>query len=187
MEGIKVSVIVPVYNVEEYVAECIESILNQSLKEIEIIIVDDCSTDNSYHICRKYETDNPDKIRLFRHEKNLGLPSARNTGLKHAKGDYIGFVDSDDFIGPDRFKDLFETAMNHDSDIVFCWTLPPEELKEGIYLDPYYSNEIMGKFLVYLSDDGFLKNYSVNVYRRLIKRELLEINHITFLEELFGQ
>ena len=92
----KISIIVPVYNVEQYLAECIESIKDQSLTDIEIILVDDGSPDNSGAICDDYARKD-DRIRVI-HKKNGGLSSARNAGLEVAIGEYIGFVDSDDWV-----------------------------------------------------------------------------------------
>ena len=97
MENIKVSVIVPVYNVEKYLHRCLDSIINQTLKEIEIICVNDCSTDSSLNILEDYK-DKEDRIIIINHQKNLRLAAARNSGMKVAKGEYISFIDSDDYI-----------------------------------------------------------------------------------------
>ena len=96
-----ISVIVPVYNVEEYLDRCIESIVNQTYKNLEILLIDDGSTDNSYNICDKWaKKDN--RIKVV-HKENGGVSSARNVGLDVATGDYIGFVDSDDYISIDMY------------------------------------------------------------------------------------
>ena len=97
--SIKVSIIVPVYNVENYLEQCLDSILNQSLKEIEVILVNDGSTDRSGAICDDYSKKDK-RIKVF-HTKNRGLSAARNKGLELASGEYIGFVDSDDYIRKD--------------------------------------------------------------------------------------
>ena len=92
----KVSIVVPIYNVEKYLKQCVESIINQTLKDIEIILVYDCSPDNCPQMCDDYaRRDN--RIKVL-HKKNGGLSSARNAGIEVATGDYIGFVDSDDYI-----------------------------------------------------------------------------------------
>jgi len=93
----KVSIIVPVYNVEKYLAKCLDSLVNQTLEDVEIIVVDDGSKDNSKQIIDEFQTKYPDKIKSFVKE-NGGLSDARNFGLDRASGDYIGFVDSDDYI-----------------------------------------------------------------------------------------
>lgn len=102
----KVSVIVPVYNTEKYIRECIESILTQTYPEIQIILVDDGSTDHSLDICKEYEGKNTN-IEVY-HQENKGVSAARNTGLKHVKGEYIFFVDSDDYILPQYIEDFMK-------------------------------------------------------------------------------
>ena len=115
----KVSVIVPIYNEGEYLANCLNSLVNQSLSDIEIIAVDDCSTDNSFKILKDYETKYPNKIRVFQNEKNRGVGYSRNVGLKNAKGTYIGFVDSDDYISKNMYEDMYNAALiNNYPDIV---------------------------------------------------------------------
>lgn len=115
---IKVSIIVPVYNVENYVARCLDSLVNQTLKEIEIIIVNDGSTDGSGEICKKYAK-RYKNIKYIK-QKNQGLSGARNTGIEVARGEYIGFVDSDDFVELDMFEFLYDNAKKHDVKIMAC-------------------------------------------------------------------
>ena len=103
---IKVSVIVPVYNVEKFIDKCLNSLVKQSLKEIEIIVVNDGTKDNSQKIIDKYVKKYPDKIKSYIKE-NGGQGSARNYGLKKASGEYIGYVDSDDFVEKDMYKKLY--------------------------------------------------------------------------------
>lgn len=111
----KVSIIVPVYNVEKYVAKCLDSIVRQDMRDIEIIIVDDGSTDGSGTICNKYAQEDS-RIRVI-HQENQGLSMARNNGIDIARGEYIGFVDSDDWIASDMYSTLYEDAVREDSDI----------------------------------------------------------------------
>lgn len=116
METIKISVIVPVYKVpEEYLRKCIESILNQSLKELEIILVDDGSPDNCGNICDEYAKKDS-RINVI-HKENEGVSSARNIGISKARGKYISFVDSDDWIENDFYEKIFEYAIDNDVDI----------------------------------------------------------------------
>ena len=112
-----VSVIIPVYNVEKYLEECIDSVLAQTYQNIEIILVDDGSTDSSGLICDRYAEKNTN-ISVI-HQKNSGLSAARNSGLNKANGDYIYFLDSDDYISADAIEKLFSIAENDKSDIVF--------------------------------------------------------------------
>lgn len=117
----KVSVIVPVYNVEAYIDKCLDSLVNQTLKDIEIIVVNDGSPDNSQKIIDKYAKKYPNKVKAYIKE-NGGLSDARNYGLKHATGEYISFVDSDDYLDDDAYEKLYNFAIKKDADIV-CFNL----------------------------------------------------------------
>ena len=114
----KVSIIVPIYNVEKYLRQCLDSIVNQTLKDIEIILVDDGSTDSCPSICDEYAS--KDKRIIVIHKENAGLGAAYNTGLDIAKGDYIGFVESDDFIELNMYEELYERAVQTGVDLVKC-------------------------------------------------------------------
>ena len=114
----KLSIIVPVYNVELYLNECVESILKQTYKNFEIILVDDGSLDNSGVLCDELAKENP-SIKVI-HQENKGLPHARNAGLKIATGDYIGFIDSDDYISEDMYKTMIESLEETQSDMAVC-------------------------------------------------------------------
>jgi len=111
-----VSVVVPVFNVEAYLKSCLDSLANQTLKRLEVVMVDDGSTDGSLRIMKEYEAAFS-HFRLFQRE-NGGLSAARNTGIKHARGTYIGFVDSDDFVDHSMYETLFETGISREADIV---------------------------------------------------------------------
>lgn len=111
-----ISVIVPIFNVEKYVSECVESIIRQTYENIQIILVDDGSTDKSGEICDRYAlSDN--RIEVI-HQKNQGLVLTRKSGLEKAIGDYIGFVDGDDYIEPDMYEELLKVIRKHDADFV---------------------------------------------------------------------
>lgn len=114
----KVSIIVPTYNVEKYLAFCVDSLVEQSLKEIEIILVDDGSSDKSGEICDDYAKKDT-RIKVI-HQTNRGLGLTRNSGLDIATGEYIGFVDSDDCVSKDMFRVLYEVAVKEDADIAYC-------------------------------------------------------------------
>ena len=113
-----ISVIVPVYNVEPYIAECIESIQNQTHKNLEIILVDDGSKDISGDICDQYAAYD-ERIKVI-HQENGGISAARNAGLEVAKGDYIAFVDSDDYIAPNMYEDMLRILKENNLDILEC-------------------------------------------------------------------
>lgn len=114
----KVSVIVPVYNVDKYLEECLTSIENQTLKDVEVIIVNDGSTDNSPEICKKFVSKNDNFIYI--EKENGGLMSAWLEGVNASTGDYIGFVDSDDSVMPTMFEKLYNKAIETNADIVMC-------------------------------------------------------------------
>ena len=115
---VTVSVIVPVYNVEKHLRECLDSLHAQSLADLEVIVVLDAPTDGSAEIAQGY--DNDPRFRIVRHSTNQGLAAARNTGMEVATGDFVGFVDSDDFVRPDAYELLVRAAIAHDADIVSC-------------------------------------------------------------------
>ena len=121
----KVSVIIPVYNVEEYLEECMESVIHQTLKEIEILCVNDGSTDHSLQILEQYAKKD-DRIRIIS-QKNGGYGKAMNQGLDAASGEYIGIVESDDYADPEMFEEMYNVASSNQLDVV----------KSGFYY--YYS------------------------------------------------
>lgn len=113
----RVSIVVPVYNVEVYLSKCVKSILGQTLNEIEVILVDDGSTDESGIICDSFLEDS--RVRVI-HKENGGLSDARNVGVAAASSEYIGFVDSDDYIEKDMYELLYNNMTNYNADISFC-------------------------------------------------------------------
>ena len=126
-----ISVIVPVYNVEKYLEKCVNSILSQSYKNIEIILVDDGSTDLSGEICDLYSKDYPN-IKTI-HKKNGGLSSARNAGLDIARGQYIGFVDSDDWVKESMYENMYRNIKSSGCDIATCGMLLSDGNKQKEY------------------------------------------------------
>lgn len=118
IENPLISVIVPVYNVENYMRQCIDSLLKQTLPNIEIILVDDGATDKSPEICDEYAKEHSN-IRVI-HKLNGGLGSARNEGMKIARGKYIGFVDSDDYVSKKMYETLWNLAETNDADCAYC-------------------------------------------------------------------
>lgn len=115
MEDKLISIIIPVYNVERYLRECIDSIIAQTYKNLEIILVDDGSSDKSGEICDEYSKKDS-RIKVI-YKKNGGLSDARNVALDIAKGDYIGFIDSDDYIEKDMFQILYNLAEEYNAEI----------------------------------------------------------------------
>ena len=115
----KVSVIIPVYNVKNYLAKCLDSLVNQTLQNIEVIVVNDGSKDGSEQIIQQYSEKYPDKIKAFAKE-NGGLSDARNFGIERATGDYFGFVDSDDYVSETMFEEMLNLAEKHEAEMVIC-------------------------------------------------------------------
>lgn len=115
---ILISVIVPIYNVEQFLSKCIQSIINQSYSRLEIILVDDGSTDDSPQICDEFK-EKDKRIKVI-HKKNGGLSDARNVGIEVASGEYIGFVDSDDYIKEDMYEILLNLIKKYDADVSIC-------------------------------------------------------------------
>lgn len=115
----KVSIIVPVYNVEKYLDACVQSLLNQTLKDIEIILVNDASPDDSSSICRKYESIDS-RVRVFDKSINEGLGLTRNAGLELAKGQYVAFCDSDDYVDTHIYEEMSNHMDQHNLDVCYC-------------------------------------------------------------------
>ena len=113
-----ISVIVPVYKVEPYLRQCVDSILDQSYEDLEVLLIDDGSPDNCSEICEEYARLD-DRVKTF-HTENRGLSSARNYGLQQAKGEFVGFVDSDDWIEPDMFMNLLQRMEEAGADFCVC-------------------------------------------------------------------
>ena len=134
-----ISVIIPVYNVEKYLQRCVDSILNQTYRDLELVLVDDGSLDNSGLMCDAYAAQDP-RVRVI-HKENGGVSSARNAGLDAAKGDYITFVDSDDYIDACMYEKMMAKAEMHNCDVVMC-----DCVKEFGDRSVVYSHEIRAGF-----------------------------------------
>ena len=166
----KISIIVPIYNTEKYLTNCINSIINQSYKNLEIILVNDASTDNSLNICKEFQEEDK-RIVLFDIEHS-GVSKARNCGLDNATGDYIGFVDSDDYIEPNMFETLIKAIKKYSADISMCKKKSCRrltsfsEIKEFDYIE-YTSKQALEQLLL----DKDIGNY---VTIKLFKKELFE-------------
>lgn len=135
----KISVIVPVYNAEKYLNECVDSILAQTLQDIEVILVDDGSTDNSPAICDEYAE--KDSRVVVIHKENGGVSAARNAGLDVVKGEYVAFVDSDDYIDTEMYEKMFEQITEYNCDVVMC-----DCIKEYATGRELYTHNVRGGF-----------------------------------------
>lgn len=167
-----ISVIIPVYNVEQYVERCLNSVINQSYPNLEIILVDDGSTDKSGDICDRYIFKDS-RIKVI-HEKNAGLGEARNRGLRIASGDYICFVDSDDWIEEGYCKELVQAAERTNSDIAICGY--NECLKDGKTPKVKYDGcfTTTGKEILHYTMTANSKYwFNISVWNKLYKREII--------------
>lgn len=144
----KVSVIIPVYNVENYLRKCLNSLVNQTLKDIEIIVVNDGTLDNSQEIIDEYVKKYPKKV-VSVIQENGGQGAARNTGLLHAKGEYIGYVDSDDYVEENMYEELYKKAKEEDSDIVICGNNVVKENYEFLSKEDVDKEFLLGKMAVW--------------------------------------
>lgn len=194
----KISVIIPVYNVAEYIKDCIQSLLAQTFRDFEIILVDDSGTDNSVEIAEKILEQNAfantGKIgteeslyyTVLKHDHNRGLSAARNTGLAAAKGEYVYFLDSDDYTTPDCLEKLYSQAIATNADITIggyktiggdsCW-LPKLNGKENVICNT--TDETLATLHAYLSGE-----YYVMAWNKLCKKSFLIDNNINFIEGL---
>lgn len=132
----KISIVVPIYNVEKYLDQCVKSIINQTYKNLEIILVNDGSIDNSGKICDKYKRQ--DNRVIVIHKENGGSSDARNVGIQIATGKYIGFVDSDDYIEKDMYEFLYNNMINENADISCCNRFLLWSNKKQIYGEKKY-------------------------------------------------
>ena len=174
-----ISVIVPVYNAENYLSRCVESIRAQTFMNWQLILVDDGSKDNSYELCQQFaKSDN--RIQVI-HQENAGAGAARNTGLSYAIGKYIVFVDADDYIN----KDYFQMLSEHDEDIVF---IDVEALNENgkVVRREYIS------FYKNMDKDDFMRAQMTGKInwggvRKVVKREIIEYNNIRYSDHKVGE
>lgn len=166
-----ISVIVPIYNVEPYIDKCINSIINQNYKELEIILVDDGSPDNCGKICDEY-AEKDLRIKVI-HKKNGGLSSARNAGLEIARGEYIGFVDSDDYIEPFMYDKLLEALLDQDCPLAICGTAYVFE--NGKRIEKTRAGDIIVmNFEEALTEMNQYRKFDMGAWSKLYKAELFD-------------
>lgn len=183
----KVSVIVPCYNVEQYVSKCLDSLINQTLSDIEIICVDDKSTDSTLKILKQYATQDS-RIKLVEQQKNGGLSNARNVGLEVACGDYIGFVDSDDYVDLEFYEKLYEKCRTNGSDIA-CGVLRVVGPQQTYNIDKHPSCLVndLSIVLSYITNGSVCsKLFNCNLFKKIrFPSGLYYEDNLTLLELLF--
>lgn len=176
-----ISIIVPVYKVEKYIKQCVDSIIAQTYKDIEIILVDDGSPDNCPYICDNYAKADS-RIKVV-HKKNGGLMSARQAGLRAATGDYIGFVDGDDWIEPDMYEHFAAVIEKYNPDMALCefyFAYPQkDELSSQKLSKPYFEKDDMEQEIyptMLFKGVYFMTGINPCCWSKVFKRELLEKN-----------
>ncbi|WP_060668318.1 glycosyltransferase family 2 protein [Oceanobacillus caeni] len=177
-----ISVIIPVYNVEEYLEECLNSIINQTYKHIEVIIINDGSTDNSYKVINEY-ANNYKNMKVI-NQKNAGQSVARNKGMEIAKGKYIYFLDSDDYILPETFDNLVQQLEKNNLDLIRFVARPfsdsfnkKVDVKEYDFRNYFEDGRVYNK-AEFLSRN--LKAFSPSPVLFMIKKEILIKNNLSF-------
>ena len=189
----KISIILPVYNVEKYLSQCLDSIVNQAFKDFECICVNDSSTDNSLTILQKYASKD-NRIKIINQE-NKGLSGARNAALKVITGKYITFIDSDDFISSDYLDKLINIAEKENSDIVYCghkiyysldnkYEKGPNREKLNKLFFEYSKSQKRDKQLEYLLD---IVENSRSACMKLYKTNVIKDNDILFFENIYAE
>lgn len=163
----QVSIIVPAYNAEKTIEKCLDSLFNQTLKEIEIIVINDCSKDSTLKILKKYKN----KIKLIDNKKNLGPAGSRNKGLDVAQGKYIGFVDADDWVAPNMYE-LMSSKMNDEVDLVACSRINVTKSGEKPIINKNKDTDAK----------AFTKTSNYNC-DKLFKREIIEKHHLRLPEQ----
>lgn len=174
---VKVSVIVPVYGVEKYIERCAESLMQQTLDEVEYIFVDDGTKDNSINVLNGVVERYPQKnVRVIKHDVNKGLPSARNTGLSKARGEYIFHCDSDDYLEVSALEEMYNEAMEWDSDIVWCDFFEDYQNTQRYISQPGFDTAEDALKAMLTSQMRF------NVWNKLCRRSLYEEYDVHFLD-----
>lgn len=187
----KVSIIIPVYNKEDYIERCICSVMNQTYRCLEVILIDDCSPDGSMAVAKRViaESENSKDLEFvfLKHEKNLGLSEARNTGIRAASGDYLFFLDSDDAFTPSCISLMMEQVRMH----------PDVELVQGYTVsvpdDIYYHTEELGRMgywesnLLYVYEMNRMQNFPITAWNKLLNRDFVVRNNLFFMKGIIHE
>ncbi|MEO9870114.1 glycosyltransferase family 2 protein [Ekhidna sp.] len=167
----KVTIVVPVYNVSKYLSKCLDSLINQTLKEIEIVLINDASPDpEDDRICKEYVSKDQ-RIKYIVHDKNKGLGGARNTGIANTSSNYIGFVDSDDWVELNMFEKLYDAIQKEDADVSQCF-----------FTEHIGTQSKTRRLKKFRKQDDFLNATNVLAWNKLFKKTLFTENKIFFPE-----
>lgn len=183
----KISVIVPIYNAELYLEQCIESVLNQTLRDIELLLIDDGSTDNSFLICEKYKK-RDNRIQLYTN-KNVGQGLERNFGIKKSTGEYIAFLDSDDQYKENMLEKLYQRAIETNADMVSCRIVDMHDgkiikehpLNDKVLIGCKEIKAAMADMISYEEKDGY--SGCIAIWDSIFKRDIIENEGIQFFSE----
>lgn len=178
-----ISVIIPVYNVERYLDRCMKSVLNQTYQNLEIILVDDKSTDQSGAICRRYISDS--RVIFLAHEENMGLSAARNSGLRVAHGQYAVFIDSDDYIENTMIENLYVCLNETDADTVIGGYKKivgrrTETIKNKFAGMVFHTSEDIKKVLTKMLGSDGIDHIEMSVWKVLFSLNIIRENHLSF-------
>ena len=183
MDKEKISIIIPVYNVEKYLERCLDSVTNQTYKNLEIILIDDGSKDKSGSICNKYLK--KDKRIQVIHKKNMGVSVARNDGLKVISGEYVIFLDSDDWIQPDMIEKLYNNLITYDVDVSICNFYISVEYKKEYVKDSEGKNDLVIDNVIDMYNLIFdNKKVGGYLWNKLIRTSVIKNNEIYFNENV---
>ncbi len=181
----KISIIIPIYNAEQYLRKCIDSAVMQTLDDIQILLVNDCSTDSSAKICKEYE-EKYDNVELINLEQNSGPQIARNKGLERAQGEYIIFIDADDSIDLKMCEILYNKAQINRPDILMYNVIDNQQgkcekfFKDGLYDKRGIRKTFFPKMIAYINETGWIYVTRWAIWLRMFNRQFLEDNNIRF-------
>ncbi len=168
-----VSIIVPVYNAEPYLHRCVESLLKQTLTDIEILLINDGSTDNSGTLCDEYATKDP-RVKVF-HRTNHGVAATRQFGLELVSGKYVIHADPDDWLDLDMLEKMYKTAEKENADLVVC-DIKMEYENKTVYLKQYFSSSDPSKIVI-----EYINNHHGGCWNKLIRTSCIEKYHVNFI------
>ena len=178
----KISVIIPIYNMQDYLNDCLNSVIASSYKNIEILCVNDCSTDKSIDILQEYQKKD-ERIRIITHEQNKGLGGARNSGIEAATGEYIVFVDSDDVISDNMIEELYDYINQTQADLVFCDIMLLDDRSLKPYKPVHDLKYVRDKILEPQKNFAPFVNIWPSAWNKIWKKSIIE--YIRFPENIY--
>ncbi|GBU24705.1 glycosyl transferase [Fibrobacteria bacterium R8-3-H12] len=168
--SIKITIIIPIYNAEKYLCRCLDSVLAQTFTDFECILIDDFSEDNSVEICENYAKKDS-RIIVLKNTENIGASLTRKKGLCHAKGEYIQFIDSDDYIEKDMLEKMYKKAFAENLDIVFCDFIIQQKLN-NIYINANINNK--SKIEIMKQIGVTINSYTACLYNKIAKKQIFD-------------